>query len=149
MPTALFQEGDIVNVRSAGMPQYNRDNAVVVSVHTNTYGRSYYRIKNLPSVVFIEESIHPAEDPKLTNEAIFTMFLKKHRKYAAFKRNLKHSTSDFFCETEVSVLRAMSGTFSWEISKEGNAMWRQLNRQWRAMCEDLNINGNIDVTKLK
>lgn len=144
----MLQEGDIVNVRSAHMPQYNRNNAVIESVSTNTYGRSYYRIRGIPTVVFVEESIHPAEEPKLTNEAILTMFLKKHRKYTAFIRNVKHHAHHPFDRVEMAVMNAISAPFEWINTKEGNNSWGIVNVKWREMCQELNIEGQIDVRKL-
>lgn len=150
MSEPLFKVGDVVAVRSTIAPQYDQDKTTIVSaVYHHTWG-AQYQVEGQPdmNLWYREVSIKPYVEP-LANEEILTLFLKQHRKYAAFKRNVKYNTSDMFNDKEPDVGRAISSTFCWESAKEGINKWRVISYKWRNMCKDLNIEGKVNINLIK
>ena len=80
--------------------------------------------------------------PLLTNEGIFKIFLKKHRKYSSFKRGC----SDLIFETEVT--NAINGALHWSSTEEGSGYWAEMNGKWVLLCHDLKLTGDIDLREV-
>lgn len=83
----------------------------------------------------------------MTNEQIFRMFLKKHRKYASFKRQL--DTEYISPTTARQVAKyAVDNSFIWDESEEGFEYWSEMDSKWTTMCRDLNIRGPINLNEV-
>lgn len=77
-------------------------------------------------------------NPTVDTVDILIMFLKKHRKFASFKRqfsselrryNLSNSSADTYIMT----------AFRWDKSVEGRALWSDLHKKLEAMCKSLGV----------
>lgn len=78
----------------------------------------------------------------MTNEQIFVMFLKKHRKYTSYKKQ-------FDKNLESSNVRDIIDTsFYWRDTKEGNKYWQDLDAEWEELCEHFDLTGNIYLSKV-
>jgi hypothetical protein len=106
----------------------------------------YYNIRNIdtsgshPDEHFNESPLTlftPITEPTLSNEQIFIMFLKKHRMYSAYKRNL--ATLAFPPRSSADVVDFLSGAFSWTQSPEGITKWAHLGNAWSTLVVDLNL----------
>lgn len=81
----------------------------------------------------------------IANEKVFVMFLKKHRKYAMFKRNY---TKRIRRAHVVEAREALVFAFTWNGGEGGYTHWMRLSDKWEKMCKDLNIQGTIDLVKV-
>lgn len=83
----------------------------------------------------------------MTNEQIFTTFLKSHRKFSSAKRNFRPPNTSFLPEP-YSVKKAINYSLVWINTEEGHHYWRERNFEWLQMCEDLNITGTIKLSEV-
>lgn len=142
MSKPKFKVGEVVRVNSVISPQFNQERTVVTNVETSTFRGGIvshvYQVEGQPNLdmAYREESLQKI-DPELTNEQIFGIFLKKHRKYASYKRQ-----TIFACSIKVN--EAIYQMIIWEETTEGYHYWRNLCNKWEAMCEELGIEGDIN-----
>lgn len=73
----------------------------------------------------------------LSTNAIFIMFLKKHRAFSAFKRNFDQDFHDDNSDDDVSM--EINASFEWDSSPEGDDYWGMLHTKWSKMCDDLKL----------
>lgn len=78
----------------------------------------------------------------LTNEEVLTIFLKEHRKFASFKRQL--IPEPYICRVDYCIDIGLH----WTQTEEGYAYWEGMEDKFRKLCKDLRITGQIDLTKL-
>lgn len=80
----------------------------------------------------------------MTNEQIFASFLKKHRKYTSFKKQVIHDT----VSSDAELSNCICSGFSLSNSKEGADFWLMLDVKWEKLVEDFGLQGGIDLTKI-
>jgi len=118
-------------------------NGVTVAAFYFISHDSYLSIGHMPSSGLDYFDNHryieftPSVEPTLSNEQIFIMFLKKHRMYSAYKRNL--ATLAFPTRSSADVVDFLSGAFSWTQSPEGITKWAHLGNAWSTLVVDLNL----------
>lgn len=152
MTEPLFKVGDTVTVKVDILTHHNQDKTRVTEVKVSPSNSNHYlyRVENqpLPTAYYASAYIKPYVEP-LSNEEILTIFLKQHRKYAAFKRNVKYNTSRIFNEEKPEVEGVLISTFDWLSTKEGASEWEKLDTKWQTMCKDIGIKGLININLLK
>lgn len=143
MSKPKFKVGEVVRVNSVISPQFNQERTVVTNVKPSLFrGGSVvshtYQVEGQPNsyMSYREESLQKIV-PELTNEQIFGIFLKKHRKYASYKRQAIFMRS-------IKVEDAIYNMIDWEETTEGYHYWHNLCTKWEGMCEELGIEGNIN-----
>lgn len=80
----------------------------------------------------------------MTNIEILRLFLKKHRKYASYKRQLQHDA----VSRRGGITSAITRAFIASESKEGVVFWNQMSMKWIKLCKDFNIEGELDLTEI-
>lgn len=80
----------------------------------------------------------------MNNEQIFKMFLKKHRKYDSFVKQKDLLEGHKI----VGIKLAITWNFDKQDTKEGSIFWHRMSCKWVTMCNDLNLEGTIDLTKV-
>lgn len=81
---------------------------------------------------------------KMTNEQILAVFLKQHRKYASFTRQV---VDDNISKT-ANVKSCLVTGFIVRESQEGRDFWCNLNNKWDEMVEFFELEGRIDLTNI-
>lgn len=80
----------------------------------------------------------------MTNEQVLATFLKKHRKYASFKRQ----TIDDNMSRTAPVRNCTAYGFSLIESEEGRVFWLDLLKEWKGLVTHFKLEGEIDLTKI-
>ena len=80
----------------------------------------------------------PTPEPTMSNKAIFEAFLKHHRAFAGYRRELTHSYE--YVLTNKGIVFYISGAFNWQHTSKGPLYWTNLSTLWINMVEDLNLN---------
>jgi len=80
----------------------------------------------------------PVHEPILSNRQVFVMFLKRHRLYAAFKRNYARYE---YTQYDSLVKNYLIHAYGWSGTPEGSDVWKPLHRKWLAMVADLKLTG--------
>lgn len=82
----------------------------------------------------------------MTNKQILIIFLKKHRKYSSFKRQVVKDDISKNASTRAILLKG----FYIEDSEEGPEKWQDLNTKWNKLVNDFNLNPQevIDLTTI-
>lgn len=109
-----------------------------IQINVNTK----YLVKLHPFNLNTKIKITPIFEEPLTNEQILTIFLKKHRKYSAFMRNLN-------CIGKFPIRTAIDKALFWDITEEGWCYWDDLEDKWVALCDKFNLKGDIDFSLFK
>ncbi len=78
----------------------------------------------------------------MTNEEIFTVFLKKYRKNKSFK----DQRVDFVQACDVH--SAIDTGLTWINTTEGSDYWIGMYEKWVKLCVDFKLTGSIDLTKV-
>jgi len=89
----------------------------------------------------------PTTEKPLSNKRIFEMFLKKHRAYSAFKREVAMQCSENTYEIIVQskrVHQTINLSLSWASTSGRTPHWQPLHQKWMAMARDLNLNNRQD-----
>lgn len=80
----------------------------------------------------------------MTAEEVLATFLKQHRKYSAFKRNL-----DLEDRTVVDFTICIDMAFTWAYTPEGAVYWSDMQVKWFDMCEHFELDyETIDLSKI-
>lgn len=90
----------------------------------------------------------------MTNEEIFKVFLKKHRKLTTFKEKVKSmrppqnirgvdNRKDLHCKD------AIYDSFVWDDTVEGWGYWSNLNGKWIKLCDEFNLDGSINILDIQ
>ncbi len=88
----------------------------------------------------------------MTNAEILKMFLKKHRKYSAYKRYVNMTkTTEFFHNHGIInkpkfPQHAIEYAFQWNSSyvKEPTDDWHKLHNDWVKLCKEFKLTDKID-----
>lgn len=151
-----FKLGERVEVNSEISPLFNQKETIVTKITTNhtRVGEPYYtyQVRGQPNLAmeYRECSLHKLQ-PKLTNEQVLALFLKQHRKYAAFKRylnnhNLHTNALRIYPNTNIpKVQLGLRTAFIWLLTKEDHQFWEDLHKEWVKLCEDFNLEGSITL----
>lgn len=78
----------------------------------------------------------------MTNEEVFIIFLKEHRKFSSFKRQFRFNLEEA-PTTDWSVQEAIHG-ITWGTSTEGVDYWVILDVKWRKVCQQFNLTGSVN-----
>lgn len=82
-------------------------------------------------------------EPKITNEAIFRLFLKKYRVLMKYRRSRKEYTLETECSNSTTMCHAIMDAFSWINAEECETSWSVLHVKWLEMCNDMKLSGTI------
>lgn len=82
----------------------------------------------------------------MTNEEVYVQFLKKHRKFSAFKRQRFQGFKRVREITKVE--NAVGFSFLWSSTPEGHEYWEKLSREWKNLRMHFKLIGNIDLSKV-
>lgn len=91
--------------------------------------------------------VYPTTDkPITTTTQLFKVFLKEHRAYASFKRQI--DWEDNSIKNLVTSMGAVSidEALHWSNTEEGATYWHKLHKQWRALYQmyAVNLKGYTD-----
>lgn len=92
-----------------------------------------------------EEAL-PLFQPTLTNEQIFTQFLKHHKKYKLSKE-LYSTRSATFTDTSVQVKEGLSGMFLWP-TQSSSSVWGKMHIKWKELCGAFQLNGTVNYERV-
>lgn len=142
MSKAKFKIGDEVRVDSLIPPEHNIGSGSVTHVGYNIINRTYnYRVDD-SSIIYSETVLHRV----ITNEYVLAMFLKKHRKLTTFKRYADKTRMGYSSTPKIK--KVITNNFTWAFTNEGHAYWENLHMEWETLCNDLRLEGVIDLKKL-
>lgn len=142
MSKAKFKIGDEVRIDSLIPPEHNIGSGSVTHVSYNAISRTYYYRIDDSSIIYGESALHRV----VTNEYVLAMFLKKHRKLTTFKRDAYKTRRGYSSTPKIK--RVITNNFTWAFTNEGHAYWENLQREWYTLCDDLRLEGVIDLKKL-
>lgn len=84
----------------------------------------------------------------VSNEEIFIMFLKKHRKYKSFKKQ-KHSNMNYYSNDHICKIgNPIDRGLIWCLTAEGSGYWYGLHKKWGKLVKDFNLKDHIDLTQI-
>ncbi len=73
------------------------------------------------------------------------MFLKKHRAYSAYKRNIIEEP----CNTAIRIGNVIGGSFIWTTKNSPpNREWFELDIKWSELINEFNLEGTVDLTTI-
>jgi len=107
---------------------YNSDDSIRV-LHTRT-------LEVFEEIIEYQLFV-PEQEVLLTNRQIFVMFLKKHRKYASYKRNYAQLHRSYQDDSDVTDF--LMSAYDWINTPEGHEYWSNLDSEWGTMVFDLNL----------
>lgn len=85
----------------------------------------------------------------MTNEEIFTLFLKKYRKFSYCKRNFKLGLSDYLNNyTDVGIDLAVDYLFIWSFTEQGDSYWSNISEEWEKLVSNFGLKGTINLEKV-
>ena len=88
-----------------------------------------------------EEAL-PLFQPTLTNEQIFTQFLKHHKKYKLSKE-LYFNRPAIFTRTSIQVKEGLSSMFLWP-NQDPSSVWGKMHIKWQELCDTFQLEGTVN-----
>lgn len=147
MPRPKFKIGEFVRIESDRLPMFNSERERVISGrwcrHENCF---IYCVTNTPKMVR-ETSLRKLDSKPLTNEEIYIIFLKKHRKFSSFKRQRYQGFRAVIKVTNVK--NAVDRSMLWDTTKEGDDFWMSLEEKWQDLCDKFKLKGQIHLDLVK
>lgn len=116
-------------------------------------GYSYRQDDGIYYAEGVVEAVKTANNPTdifyqhvLTNEEVFNLFLRKHRKLTSFRKQFNKSRT--LNTKAVKVERAILDSFFWFNTTEGEDFWVKLSHKWEKVCTQFKLSGTITLTKV-
>lgn len=122
-----------------------QNTADTFSFLTSSQGYGYWRshFTNTDNRTPIKEVLEPFFPTPLTNEEMLAIFLKEHRLYSSYKRQV-----DTTFTRSMDIADILNYSLDWRLTTEGHDKWQTLHHKFQKLCEDLQITGTIDLSKL-